>query len=142
MRWSLVKYKLQILRDEEVIFEMPLSHADWKKERLTKALEMMETDFQRHSKIFNALSNETRLMMMKQLLERKSRVITFTDFMRELDLNPKLVWENTRKLREGGLVVKVGRGRYRCSRFGESSFMMMSLVLRQLLESLETLEPF
>jgi DNA-binding transcriptional ArsR family regulator len=142
MRWDLVKYKLQILRDEEVIFEMPLSHADWKRKRLKNALEMMETDFQRHSKIFNALSNETRLMMMKQLLERRSRVITFTDFMRELDLNPKLVWENTRKLREGGLVVKVGRGKYRCSRFGESSFMMMSLVLRQLLDSIETIEPF
>ena len=137
-----MKFKLQILQDDEVIFEMPLSHADWKRERLENALEMMETDFQRYSKIFNALSNKTRLMMMKQLLERRGHVITFTDFMRDLDLNPKLVWENTRKLREGGLVVKVGRGRYRCSRFGETSFMMMSLVLGQLLESLEAMEPF
>lgn len=137
-----MKFKLQILRDDEVIFEMPLSHADWERERLENALEIMETDFQRFSKIFNALSNETRLMMMKQLLKRRNRVITFTDFMRDLNLNPKLVWENTRKLREGGLVVKVGRGRYRCSRFGETSFMMMSLVLRQLLESREEFEIF
>jgi Mn-dependent DtxR family transcriptional regulator len=80
--------------------------------------------------------------MMKQLLEGGSRVITFTDFMRDLDLNPKLVWENTRKLREGGLIVKVGRGKYRCSRFGETSFMMISLVLKQLLKSLEEFETF
>jgi DNA-binding transcriptional ArsR family regulator len=135
-----MKLKLQILRDDEVIFEMPLSHSDWERERLENALEVMESDFQRYSKIFNALSNETRLMMMKQLLERKNRVINFTEFMRDLDLNPKLVWENTRKLREGGLLVKVGRGRYRCSRFGETSFMMMSLILRQLFESLEEFE--
>ena len=132
-----MKLKLQILRDDKVIFEMPLSHEDWERERLENALEIMKTDFQRFSKIFNALSNETRLMMMKQLLERRSRVITFTDFMRDLDLNPKLVWENTRKLREGGLVVKVGRGKYRCSKFGETR-----LVLRQLLESLEEFEIF
>ena len=137
-----MKLKLQILQDDKVIFEMPLSYADWERERLENALETMETDFQRYSKIFNALSNKTRLMMMKQLLKRRNRVITFTDFMRDLNLNPKLVWENTRKLREGGLVVKVGRGRYRCSRFGETSFMMMSLVLRQLLESREEFETF
>ncbi|MCK5625303.1 winged helix-turn-helix transcriptional regulator [Candidatus Bathyarchaeota archaeon] len=137
-----MKFKLQILRDDEVIFEMPLSHSDWEREKLKNALEMMETNFLRYSKIFNALSNKTRLMMMKQLLERKNRVITFTDFMRKLELNPKLVWENTRKLRDGGLIVKIGRGRYRCSKFGETSFMMMSLVLRQLLESQEEFESF
>ena len=137
-----MKFKLQILRDDDVIFEMPLSHSDWEREKLKNALEMMETNFLRYSKIFNALSNKTRLMMMKQLLERKNRVITFTDFMRKLELNPKLVWENTRKLRDGGLIVKIGRGRYRCSKFGERSFMMMSLVLRQLLESQEEFESF
>ena len=137
-----MKFKLQILRDDEVIFEMPLSHGDWERERLENELETLESDFQRYSKIFNALSNETRLMMMKQLLERKNRVINFTEFMRDLDLNPKLVWENTRKLREGGLVVKVGRGRYRCSRFGETGFMTISLILRQLLESLEEFDTF
>jgi len=137
-----MKLKLQILRDEEVIFEMPLSYADWEREKLENALETMETDFQRYSKIFNALSNKTRLMMMKQLLKRRNRVITFTDFMQNLNLNPKLVWENTRKLQEGGLVVKIGRGRYRCSRFGETSFMMMSLVLRHLLDSREEFETF
>ncbi len=121
---------------------MPLSHADWEEERLKKTLDIIETDFQRFSKIFNALSNRTRLMMMKQLLERRNRVISFTDFMRELDLNPKIVWENARKLREGGLLVKVGRGKYRCSKFGETSFMMMSVVLKQLLESKEDFEFF
>lgn len=137
-----MKFKLQILRDDEVIFEIPLSHLDWEEERLKKALDIIETDFQRFSKIFDALSNRTRLKMMKQLLEKRNRVISFTDFMQNLDLNPKLVWENTKKLQEGGLLVKVGRGKYRCSKFGETSFMMMSVVLKQLLESREKFEFF
>jgi predicted transcriptional regulator len=62
--------------------------------------------------------------------------------MQNLDLNPKLVWENTKKLQEGGLLVKIGRGKYRCSKFGETSFMMMSVVLKQLLESREEFEFF
>ena len=54
--------------------------------------------------------------------------------------NPKLVWENARKLKEGGLLEKVGRGRYRCSAFGESGFMMMSFALKRLRKALEELE--
>jgi Mn-dependent DtxR family transcriptional regulator len=101
---------------------------------------VFEANFPRYSKLFTALSNETRLMMMRQLIENKHRPINFTEFMRELNLNPKLVWENTKKLREGGLVVKVGRGRYQCSPFGETSFLMMSLAFRRLLQIVEKMD--
>jgi len=77
---------------------------------------------------------------MKHIIEKKNRTINFTDFMRELNLNPKLVWENTKKLQESGLVVKVGRGRYQCSELGETSFMMISLAFRKLLQALEEIE--
>ena len=136
------KLKLQVVRNGEIIFEMPLSPRDWSRPKLENELEAFEEDFQRLSKIFTALSNETRLMMMKRLMEEEDRTIHFTDFMRDLDLNPKLVWENARKLREGGLLEKIGRGRYRCSGLGESGFMMMSLALRRLLAALEELEGF
>ena len=109
-----MKLKWQLVRDGEVIFEIPLSPTNSSREELMSELETFEKHFTKLSKIFNALSNETRLMMMKRLLEQRNRTINFSDFMRDLDLNPKLVWENTRKLREGGLVTKVGRGRYRC----------------------------
>ena len=128
------------MRDGEVIFEMPLSPTDWPREQLKNELERSEADFERFSRVFDALSNETRLMMMKRLMEEEDRTMNFADFMRDLDLNPKLVWENTRKLREGGLLEKIARGRYRCSDFGETGFMMMNLALRRLIEALEEFE--
>jgi len=75
--------------------------------------------------------------MMKRLVEEEDRTMNFGDFMRDLDLNPKIVWENARKLREGGFVEKVGRGRYRCSEVGQSGFILMSFVLRHLVEALD-----
>jgi hypothetical protein len=134
-----IKLKLQIVRDDEVIFEMPLSPADWSKKRLEDELDAFEEDSQKFSRIFTALSNKTRFMMMRMLIEDENHKMNFTNFMRDLDLNPKLVWENARKLSEGGLVVKTGRGKYRCSDFGETGFMM-SLALRRLLEALKEVD--
>jgi len=135
-----MKLKLQLVRNGEIIFEMPLSPMDWSREELDNELDAFEDNFQRFSNIFTALSSETRLMMMKRLMKEKNRTMHFADFMRDLDLNPKLVWENTRKLRVCGLLEKVGRGSYRCSEFGESGFIMMSLALRRLIEALEEFE--
>jgi predicted transcriptional regulator len=134
--------KLQLVDDGKVVFQVPLSPMDWSREELVNDLNAFEANFQRYSKLFTALSNETRLRMMKQLIERKNRTVTFSDFMQDLDLNPKLVWENTRKLREGGLLVKNGRNGYRCSEFGETSFMMMSLAFRRLIKALEKMDDF
>ena len=52
----------------------------------------------------------------------------------------KLVWENARKLSESGLIEKSDNGKYRCSRFGEASFIMLSLVLKHLQEMFESFE--
>ena len=134
--------KLQLVNNGKVIFQVPLSPMDWSREELVNDLNAFEANFQRYSKLFTALSNETRLRMMKRLIEQKKRTVTFTDFMQDLDLNPKLVWENTRKLREGGLLVKIGRNGYRCSVFGETSFMMMSLAFRRLIKALDKMDEF
>jgi len=135
-----MKLKLQLVRNGEIIFEMPLSPMDWSREHLENEFKAVEEDFQRFSKIFDALAHETRLRMMKRLIEEEDRAISFSDFMRDLDLNPKLVWENAKKLKEGGLLEKVGRGRYRCSEFGETGFMMISFALKRLREALEEFE--
>lgn len=132
--------KLQLVRDDEVLFEMPLSPTDWPRERLDNELNAVEEDFQRFSQIFDAFSHTTRLRMMSRLMEEEDRTVSFAEFMRDLDLNPKLVWENARKLREGGLLRKAGRGRYSCSEFGQRTFMMMSLALKHLMEEMEELE--
>jgi DNA-binding transcriptional ArsR family regulator len=132
-----MKLKLQLIRNGEILFDIPLSPADWTREQLADELEAFEADCSRLSKVFQALSHETRLRMMKRLMEEEDRTINFADFMKDLDLNPKIVWENARKLREGGFVEKIERGRYRCSEAGESGFILISLVLRHLVEVLE-----
>jgi predicted transcriptional regulator len=140
VRQDYMTLTLQLVENGRILVQIPLAPIDWSRDELVHDLDKFEANFTQYSKLFTALSNETRLMMMKQLIENKNHPINFTDFMRELNLNPKLVWENTKKLREGGLVVKVGRGRYRCSAFGETSFLMMSLAFRRLLQTLEKMD--
>ena len=131
--------RLQIVKDGEVVFEVPLDLEDWPRDHLERELEALETSSDSLSKIFDALSHETRLRMIKRLMEERDHTMSFAEFMRELDLNPKIVWENTRRLCEGGILEKVEKGRYRCSEFGRLE-LMMSLALRRLMEALEELE--
>jgi predicted transcriptional regulator len=128
-----------LIKNKDTLIEIPLSTEDWSRERLDDELTSLEIRFDQFSKIFDALSHETRLRMMKHILEAEDQTTSFAEFMRDLDLNPKLVWENTRKLHDGGLVEKVEKGRYRCSEFGRMEFMM-NLAIRRLMEALEGLE--
>ena len=133
-----MKLKLRLVQDGKTVFEIPLSLEDWSKQDLEEELRENEASFERFSKIFGALAHETRLRMMNRLVEADDRTLSFADFMQDLNLNPKIVWENSRKLEESGLLEKTGRGKYACSEFGET-FMMMSLVLRRLMESMESM---
>jgi DNA-binding transcriptional ArsR family regulator len=137
-----MKLKLQLVRDGEVLFQIPLSPTDWSREQLENELEALEDNFQGFSRIFDALSHDTRLRMMKRLMEEEDRTINFADFMRDLNLNPKIVWENAKKLREGGLLEKVDRGIYRCSDFGQRRFILISFAFRRLIEALEEMENY
>jgi len=130
-----MKLKLRLVRDGETLFEMPLSPSDWSEKDLAEEFKETEESFRKLSRIFDALSHETRLRMMSRLIESHDRTLSFADFMQDLDLNPKIVWENSRKLEEGGLLEKTGRGKYVCSEFGQT-FVMMSFALRRLIESL------
>ena len=135
-----MKLKLQLVQDGQIILEVPLSPSDWSKDELENEFRETEDSFERMSKIFDALSHETRIRMMRCLVEEEDQTMSFADFMRDLSLNPKIVWENSRKLREGGFLEKTGRGQYSCSEFGQNAFIMMSLALRRLIESLESVE--
>ena len=132
-----MKLKLQLLKDNKVIFEMPLTMEEWPRRRLENELASFEQEHERFARLFDALSHETRLRMMTRLFEEDDRTLSFAEFMRDLDLNPKIVWESTRKLREGGLLIKSPDGKYRCSDSGVAGFLMVSLALRRLLEAME-----
>jgi len=132
--------KLQLVRDGKIILEVPLSPMDWPKDQLETEFKAFEDDFERFSNMLSALCNQTRLKMMRRLVEEEDRTMNFADFMKDLDLNPKTVWENSRKLSDGGFITKTGRGTYYCSEFGQSVFLTLSLALRRLLASLEEIE--
>ena len=134
--------KLHLVRDGKIILEIPLSLMDWPKDQLETEFEAFEEDFKKISSMFDALSNQTRLKMMRRLVEKEDGTMTFAAFMKDLDLNPKTVWENSRKLSNSGFLTKTCRGTYHCSEFGQSAFLTMSLVLRRILESLEEIENY
>ena len=135
-----MKLRLLLARNNEILFEIPLSMEDWPKERLAQELASFEREFDQFSKLFHALSHQTRLRMMKRLFEDEDLTLGFADFLRDLDLNPKIVWEGTKKLRESGLLVKSDEGKYQCSELGQAEFLMLSLALRRVLEVLKHLE--
>ena len=137
MRCVSTSLKLKLLRGDKVIVEVPLSILDWPKEQLETEFKAFEEDFKRFSCMFDALSNMTRIKMMRKLIAEENRTITFAGFMHDLDLNPKTVWENSRKLRDGGFLKKTSRGTYHCSELGQSAFLTLSLVLRRIFESIE-----
>ena len=129
-----MKLKLRLVQDGRTLLEIPLSPSDWSKKDLEEELRETEEGYRRLSKIFDALSHETRLRMMGRLIESHDQTLSFADFMQDLNLNPKIVWENSKKLEEGGLLEKTGRGKYVCSEFGQT-LVMMSFALRRLIES-------
>ena len=109
----------------------------WPKQRLEKELALSETELDRFSKLFDALSHGTRLKMMNRLLQDEDQTLGFGEFMRDLRLNPKTVWESTRKLQEGGLLVRAKDGRYQASEPGAAEFLLLSLALRRLFKAVE-----
>jgi DNA-binding transcriptional ArsR family regulator len=139
MKAKTMKLKLLLKKNGDVLFEMPLSMEEWTKPRLERELAFSEAELERFSKLFDALSHGTRLKMMKHLLEDEDLALGFGDFMRDLRLNPKTVWESSRKLQEGGLMVKSKDGKYRASELGAAEFLLLSLTLRRLFKAVEEL---
>lgn len=129
--------KLQLVRDEQVIFEIPLTDKDWAEGSFKDELGIIEEELQRFSEIFEALSNETRIRMMRRFLSEEDASLRFADLMQDLNLNPKIVWENLGKLSRCGFLEKTGRGRYRCSEYGQRAFMLMGLAIKLLMEMMD-----
>ena len=131
--------KLMLVEDGRVLLELPLSARSWDRSQLRREFEDLESDLERVSSLFNAFSNVGRIRMMRAFFGRIDHSLAFTELMNELEMNPKLVWDSTRKLRQSGLIEKDEKGRYRITRQGEAQFLMASIALRRLLQILEEL---
>ncbi len=128
------------MKNNEILMELPLSADAWPRDRLHRELTSFEEEFERFAKLFDALSHKTRLRMVKRLFEEDDYTLGFTDFIKELGLNPKIVWQNTKKLRDGGLLEKDEDGKYSFSEAGKAEFLMLSLVFRHLRDMFEGVE--
>ncbi|MBS7657820.1 MAG: winged helix-turn-helix domain-containing protein [Candidatus Bathyarchaeia archaeon] len=129
--------KLLLVKDGETIFEIPLTSTFWSYEKLKR--EIQDLDFNHFLKLFQALSNVYRLKMMMKLLEYNELMLSFSDFMREFNLNPKVVSENIKKLQECELLEKSKNGKYRCSKIGEIELLLISIVLNRVLKLIKKL---
>ena len=131
--------KLMLVEDDRVLLELPLSARGWDRSELMTEFEGLDRDLERFSTLFNVLSNAGRIRMMSTFFEEVGRPMGFTELMNELGMNPKVVWDGTRRLRQTGLIEKDDKGRYRPTRDGEAQFLMVSIALRRLLQILEEL---
>jgi len=132
--------KVLLVKNNKVLMELPLSADAWPRDRLQRELTSFEEEYERFTKLFDALSHQTRLRMVKRLFEEDDYTLGFTDFIKELGLNPKIVWQNTKKLCDSGLLEKGEDGKYSFSEPGKTEFLMLSFVLRHLREMFESIE--
>lgn len=131
--------KLMLVEDGRVLLELPLSSGSWDRGELEHEFEDLEDDMERLSKLFHAFSNSSRMRMMRSFFERADRSMAFTEMMNELEMNPKIVSDCTKKLRRIGLIEKDREGRYRPTSGGEAQFLMASIALGRLLQILDEL---
>lgn len=132
--------KLQIVRNGKTILEIPLEEPGWR--RLQDLLESEFKEFDRSYgsliRLFETLANETRFRMLREMMRNEKR---FSDFMAEMELNPKTVNENLRILRERKLVKK-SQHRYKASPFGVGCFLSVFALRKIFDELMRELEEF
>lgn len=125
--------KLLLVEDGRVLLELPLSAREGDRAEPQDEVESLDNEAERISEMFDTLSNAGRVRMMRALFDDSDHSMAFTEMMNSLGMNPKIVSESTRRLRNAGLIEKDEDGRYRPTPEGEAQFLMAS-VLRRLLD--------
>ncbi|MBS7619400.1 hypothetical protein KEJ21_01980 [Candidatus Bathyarchaeota archaeon] len=132
--------KLMLVEDDRILLEIPLSADDWNFEELNMELNRLDDELEKISGLFDIYSNASRIKMMRAFFEASDRCKAFTELMHELDMNPKIVSEGTRKLQRVGIIKKDDKGKYKLTRMGEIQFMMTSILLRKMEDTLRKME--
>src|SRR4030042_144815 len=129
--------RLLLVKDDKIIRNIPLSTADMTSEKFDEEMDGVLEKLAKYEQITEALSNLNRLRMLRYLMDQDDFTHSFSDFLRELGMNPKIVREHTSKLREAGYVEPMGRGKYRFSERGRALFMTAGLAVMSVVEVLE-----
>ncbi|MBO3802419.1 MAG: hypothetical protein JTT11_00850 [Candidatus Brockarchaeota archaeon] len=130
--------KLQLVKDDKVIFEMPLGMHDWDQKRLEEEMEEIEEEIGEIEALHDLYSNRTRIKMLCEITKRSDP--RFTDLMEELDANQKIIYDALQKMIKNDLVERVERHprnvHYRLSRLGFASILMCAAT-RRVMEEIE-----
>jgi DNA-binding HxlR family transcriptional regulator len=124
--------KLQLVRDNKVIYEMPLEMSIWTRRRIEEELELVEGQIERVSAIHEMLSSGTRIRMLNRIIQNMD--VRFSDLMNQLDANQKIVNENLQRLRSRRMISRHETNprevHYTASRLGVASLLMMTALHR------------
>jgi DNA-binding HxlR family transcriptional regulator len=131
--------KLQLVKGNRVIYEMPLEMKDSTRDRIMEESELLEHQIERVRAIHEMLSSETRIRILNSIIRNMD--VRFSEFMNQLDVNQKIVNENLERLRDRRLVHRHEKNprevHYTLSRLGFASFLAMAAI-RRVMDELET----
>lgn len=134
--------KLQLVRNDEVVLEVPLDVNNRDPDEVRNLLGMAERDIERAHEIHGIFASRTRMRMLDEMVRNFDR--RFSELMEALDANQKIVSENLDRLREAGLVQRVARAprdvHYIPSRLGFASLLTSAAMCRILDEIAEEIE--
>jgi len=130
--------KLKLVENGKTLWEIPLQARNWDRRSLNREFQAIENEIKRFEATFNALANRGRMRMMLTFFDME-RPLGFTELMNELGMNPKIVSDSTKRLRNTGMIEKDEEGKYKPTRTGEAQFLMMSVAMRRMLEILDQL---
>ena len=126
--------RLLLMRDGEVLCEIPLSPSDWPKEELEAELDAFREKLKRLFKTYSAMLNENRIRMLRSLMEDQDSTLSFREIMKDLQMNPKIIREHATKLSEAGFLETPGRGKYQISNTGRVLFMTAGPALARIFD--------
>jgi hypothetical protein len=120
----------------KVLLDFPLSEKEWPpevRENVLKELKDSDADLDSLSEICDFFSNKKRLQMVSHMIRDCENSATFTDLLK-VAVNPKYVSDLVNRAPKRELVVKDKNG-YSVSPIGVGSFLLLSIAIRKLLRS-------
>jgi len=130
-------FRIILESDGVKIEEIPLSPKEWIENEIENDVKKLEKDIVDINLFFDAFTNPFRVKMLGRLMENEEFTLSFSDFLSELDMNPKSVREHAVKLIDAGLLGAPKRGKYLLSEEAQAKFILGGLALPKLLRILE-----
>jgi len=124
--------KLQLVKDDRILFEMPLGIDEWDRRELEEEIDEIEEEINNVEELHDLYSNKTRIKMLCEITRNLDP--RFTDLMEELDTNQKVIYDSLQKMMKNDLVERIERHprnvHYRLSQLGFASILMCAATQR------------